>query len=99
TRSYGDWSSDVCSSDLDDSRAAGTALARATPGLARGDPTRFRPVPRKGSQPALSKHQRARHCALSIRTTSSTTLGRTLQSSLERSEERRVGKECSYRSR
>src|SRR5207248_7217524 len=88
TRSYGDWSSDVCSSDLkpvEPPPAPETAIAPPAPRNAASAHSRSTPPPPDGKPSCLSRGRlqpaNRRFAALP------TTLGR--------SEERRVGKECS----
>src|SRR5207248_5342273 len=79
TRSYGDWSSDVCSSDLDaEHLAARTRRARADADQQASDAGLHQLVGR-GLANAVAHHHRRSHL--------------TAQSAEVRSEERRVGKE------
>src|SRR5437867_13422883 len=83
TRSYGDWSSDVCSSDLDadlgDQDMGGRVADAPDGGQAGEDGT-------KGAQRVLQARLELTHGGVEC-----------IDLAQVRSEERRVGKECRYR--
>src|SRR5699024_12134112 len=82
TRSKRDWSSDVCSSDLDQRRDCKRACAQArrVPEHTRAYSLAVDPAD------APSLHQASAQCQAPV-----------LREQIQRSEERRVGKECSSR--
>src|SRR5256885_5617638 len=80
TRLQGDWSSDVCSSDL--IRSAGTEVLKRNPELSEGDATRI------SQMIAIAA---VRYFMIKF------SRGKVIAFDLERSEERRVGKECRSR--
>src|SRR5207248_7115606 len=89
TRSYGDWSSDVCSSDLEPSTLRESVYDTAATLLAAGLDPRRCIFFRQGDVPE--------HTELTWLLSAVTAYGElNRMTQFKRSEERRVGKECRY---
>src|SRR5207253_3932796 len=86
TRWPRDWSSDVCSSDLDQSRGGNDGTSARRRSTARGQSTRARPANMERTRDRRSR-----------RGTGSRRGKATSRAAAPRSEERRVGKECRCR--
>src|SRR5207248_4582910 len=97
TRSYGDWSSDVCSSDLDALGMTTSYLAKPVKSGMRTCRSGLPPVTQADVTCAIPAAQPEDTSAHSAPVNSANLRATASISSSRRSEERRVGKECKAR--
>src|SRR5205807_4205847 len=91
TRLQGDWSSDVCSSDLMNEFRKGVAALMPGTAPASAPAAMAAPAPKPAPKPAAEKPARPAKPAAKKGAVKSAAAGRS-----KRSEERRVGKECRH---